>query len=83
MNRPQTTVADLIAWLQTKDQEALVEVVVCRYQPATEEWGNEEVPLDLNPESNTHTYVNYRRSPWLSPGDYAYKRGRLILGDIG
>jgi len=75
------TVAKFIAWLQTQDQEAIVEVV---NHTSGRGWGdqggNAEI-LEFDPENqDLFEYTDMRDNQFVTPDKSYYNRRFLLLG---
>ena len=76
------TVAEMIEWLKTQDQEAIVQVV--RHESGRgyyDQGGNTSiVDFDIT-DDNLMTYTNFRCNSTVKPDDDLYNKRYLLLGE--
>jgi hypothetical protein len=73
-----TTVAQLIEFLKTQDQDAEVHVVSAR-EVSYQGYDVDFAPLDLKEDVN---YIDFRGNPHILPSQPGFGKSYLELGDI-
>lgn len=82
------TVAEMIEWLKTQDQEAIVRVVKHSNRDSYYMQGGsvEEIDFDPNPGPDTYDgtfqYTDFRDNPFVKPDAPHYNQRFLLLGRV-
>lgn len=76
------TVVELIEWLKTQDQGAIVEVVVHTVGNNYYQQGGSATTAPFDPDKHVE-YTDFRGNQFMRPGDSWYNQRILLLGVYG
>lgn len=76
-------VKDFIKWLETQDQEAIVEILVHSGVGSYCMQGGECFAYDFDPENTEHwDYTDFRNNPYIRPDSESYNKRFLQIGTM-
>ena len=75
------TVAELIVWLGTQDQDATVQVVQHTSGRGYGDQGGNAAVVDFDPGDDLVTYTDLRGNPLITPDKPYYNQRTLLLGE--
>jgi hypothetical protein len=81
MTKTGCTVAELIEWLRTQDQGAIVQVVQHTSDGGYHSQGGTAQVVEFDPgEHDLFSYSDFRTNPWVGPDDSCFEKRYLLLG---